>query len=111
MHTPVAPLTQLEHVICVIWLVLDLVLVFVGFGLIPDLLTLPISSHSKDHALHCVSIDSHYETRKSLLYGYRCLAYTDPKANDFCFLHRYLPGLGHHADDGSEWSRSRVMNG
>ena len=30
---------------------LDLVLVFVGFGLFTDLRALPISPHSKDHAL------------------------------------------------------------
>ena len=51
MHTLEFPLTQLEHVICCFWLVLDLVLVFVGFGLIPDLHALPISPHSKDHTL------------------------------------------------------------
>src|SRR6267378_6611493 len=32
------PLTLLEHVICVFRLVLDLVLVFCGFWLVPDLL-------------------------------------------------------------------------
>ena len=52
VHTPEVPLTQLERVICCFWLVLDLVLVFVGLGLIPDLLALSISPHSKDHALH-----------------------------------------------------------
>ena len=51
MHTPEVPLTQLECVIWCFWLVLDLVLVFVGLGLIPDLLVLSISPHSKDHAL------------------------------------------------------------
>ena len=37
MHTPETPLTQLERVICDFWLVLDLVLVFVGFWLALDL--------------------------------------------------------------------------
>jgi hypothetical protein len=37
VHTPEVPLTQLECVICCFWLVLDLVLVFVGFWLALDL--------------------------------------------------------------------------
>jgi hypothetical protein len=37
VHTPEVPLTQLERVICCFWLVLDLVLVFVGFWLALDL--------------------------------------------------------------------------
>ena len=47
------PLTQLEHVICV-WLVLDLVLVFVGLGLFQICSYFPFSPHSKYHALHCM---------------------------------------------------------
>ena len=37
VHTPEIPFTQLERVICCFWLVLDLVLVFVGFWLALDL--------------------------------------------------------------------------
>ena len=39
VHTPEVSPHTIECVICCFWLVLDLVLVFVGFGLVPDLLS------------------------------------------------------------------------
>ena len=42
VHTPEVSSHTIEHVICVFGLVLDLVLVFVGFGLVPDLLSLSL---------------------------------------------------------------------
>ena len=39
VHTPEVSSHTIECVICCFWLVLDLVLVFVGFGLVPGLLS------------------------------------------------------------------------
>ena len=52
VHTPEVSPHTIERVICCFWLVLDLVLVFVGFGLFQTCLQLPFSPHSKDHTLH-----------------------------------------------------------
>jgi len=47
-----SPPHTIEHVICVFEIGVDLVLVFVGFGLFQICSHLPFSPHSKDHALH-----------------------------------------------------------
>jgi hypothetical protein len=50
-------------VISCFWLVLDLVLVFVGFGLFQIRAQLPFSPHSKDHVLHYILVIARYERR------------------------------------------------
>jgi hypothetical protein len=52
VHTPESPPHTVRSVISCLWLVLDLVLVFVGFGLFQICLHLLFSPHSKDHVLH-----------------------------------------------------------
>ena len=51
VHTPEVSPHTIERVICCFWLVLDLVLVFVGFGLSQICSPFSFSPHSKDHAL------------------------------------------------------------
>ena len=51
MHTPEVSPHTIKRVICCFWLVLDLVLVFVGFGLFQICSPFSFSPHSKDHAL------------------------------------------------------------
>jgi len=50
-----SPPHTIEHVICVFEIDVDLVLVFVGFGLFQICSHLPFSPHSKDHALQHVA--------------------------------------------------------
>jgi hypothetical protein len=51
VHTPEFPPHTIRSVISCFWLVLDLVLVFVCFGLFQICSHLPFSPHSKDHVL------------------------------------------------------------
>ena len=59
VHTPEVSPHTIECVICCFWLVLDLVLVFVGFGLFQICSPFSFSLHSKDHALQRSLLGSH----------------------------------------------------
>ena len=52
VHTSEVSPHTIEHVICVFWLALDLVLVLMGFSLFQICSPFFFSPHSKDHALH-----------------------------------------------------------
>ena len=58
VHTPEVFPHTIEHVICVFGLVLDLVLVFVGFGLFQICSPFSISPHSNDHTLQCHALQN-----------------------------------------------------
>jgi len=54
-----SPPHTIEHVFCVFEIGVDLVLVFVGFGLFQTCSHLPFSPYSKDHTLQCVATNMH----------------------------------------------------
>ena len=87
-----SPLTLLERVICVFEIGVDLVLVFVGFGLFQICSHLPFSPYSKDHALQ----------RSTSLWQTFCIS---PLTNNSSGSDRVLTSLYGLSDDWWPWRR------